>query len=64
MVDRLEEVIGLHIRSLHGSLEMMQSGSLKTSNDGHDTTIESISQTMRCIDELQVALQNHRNREA
>jgi hypothetical protein len=57
MVDRLEEVI----ESLPGSLEMMQSGWLKTSNEGHDTTSGSVSQTMGWIDELEAALRNHRN---
>ena len=60
MADRLEEVLERHIRRLRASLETMQSGWLKTSNDGHDTTNESISQTLGWIDELEAALENYR----
>jgi hypothetical protein len=56
----LSEAVELHIRSLEGSLQMLQSGWLRTSNDGHDTTNESISQTMRWIDDLRKALERHR----
>ena len=59
MSDNLTKAVQGHIRSLRGSLEMMQSGWLKTSNDGHDTTSESISQTMWWIKELQTALDRH-----
>lgn len=58
----LSEAVELHIRSLEGSLQMLQSRWLCTSNDGHDTTNESISQTMRWIDDLQKALERHRAR--
>ena len=60
----LSEAVELHIRSLTGSLQMLQSGWLRTSNDGHDTTGESISQTMRWIDDLRKALARHRDRNA
>jgi hypothetical protein len=60
----LSEAIELHIRSLEGSLQMLQSRWLRTSNDGHDTTNESISQTMRWIDDLRNALERYRARDA
>jgi cytidine deaminase len=58
----LSEAVELHIRSLEGSLQMLQSRWLRTSNDVHDTTNESISQTMRWIDNLRQALDRHRTR--
>jgi hypothetical protein len=58
----LSEAVELHIRGLEGSLQMLQSRWLRTSNDGHDTTNESISQTMRWIDDLRKALDRHRAR--
>lgn len=60
----LSEAVELHIRSLEGSLQMLQSRWLRTSNDGHDTTDESISQTMRWIDDLRKALGRHKARNA
>ena len=62
VADRLEEVLELHISKLRNSLELMQTGWLQTSNDGHDTTSESISQTMGWIADLENALGNHRDR--
>ena len=64
MADRLETVLELHVRKLRSSLELMQTGWLKTSNDGHDTTNESISQTMGWIADLENALGNHRDGKA
>jgi hypothetical protein len=64
VADRLEEVLELHVRKLRASLELMQTGWLKTSNGGHDTTSESISQTMGWIADLENALGNHRDRRA
>lgn len=58
----LRQAVELHIRSLTGSLQMLQSGWLRTSNDGHDTTDESISQTTRWIDDLRKALAHHEAR--
>jgi hypothetical protein len=60
MANRLEEALESHLGSLRSSLEMMQSGWLRTHHNGDDTTNESISQTMRWIDDLERALQRHR----
>jgi hypothetical protein len=64
MANRLEEALESHLGSLRGSLEMMQSGWLRTHHNGDDTTNESISQTMRWIDDLERALQDYRGGKA
>lgn len=56
----LSEAVELHIRSLEGSLQMLESRWIRTSHDGHDTTNESISQTRRWIDDLRKAIARDR----
>lgn len=51
----LSAAVELHMRILEASLQMLQSGCLRTSKNGHDTTNDSISQTMGWIDDLRNA---------
>ena len=58
MEDPLAEAVRNAIGVLRWQLNVMQSGWMTTSAEGHDTTGESISQTMELIRELEVALAN------
>jgi hypothetical protein len=56
VTDRLIEAARGAIYVLGWNIQMMRSGWLKTSNEGHDTTNESISQLMAVVKDLEDAL--------
>lgn len=64
MVDRLTDILEKHICDLRKSLEMMESGGMRTHTNVKDTTQESIDQNRVWIADLEGALERHRSRNA